>query len=84
MYKGSKAMYVNGVEVVKYASTIQSNVSNVTHVECVKDGGCGFHATLHTEVENSLYAVASHPFKREGNAPYGLPSCGFSGNHQAV
>ena len=67
-------MYVKGVEGVKYTSTIQRNVSNVTYVKDVKDGVCSFYATWHTEVENPLYTVAAHPSKREGNTNFDLIS----------
>ena len=43
--KGSKAKYVKGVEVINYAiqNTIQNNV---THVEGIKSGVCGFYKNV--------------------------------------
>ena len=35
------------VSKVKYTSTIQSNVSNVTHVKDVEDGACGFYTNVY-------------------------------------
>ena len=50
------------------------NALNAIYVKDVRDGVCGFYATLYAEyrfhvgdVEDTLYTVASRPARREGS-----------------